>query len=162
MTRTLDLGCGLDPKNPFNLDEVFGIDIRESHNSNIKIADLNIEGIPFDSQFFDAVTAFDFIEHVPRILYAPKRIFPFINLMNEIHRVLKYGGFFLSYTPAFPQAPAWRDPTHVNIITEETFPQYFCEPEYTAKIYGFNGGFRLIEQYWHTNGIHLVTTMQKL
>jgi hypothetical protein len=35
MTRTLDLGCGLDLKNLFNLDEVFGIDIRESHNSNI-------------------------------------------------------------------------------------------------------------------------------
>jgi hypothetical protein len=78
-----------------------------------------------DGQFFDVVTAFDAIQRAPRILHAPKRIFPFVNFMNEIHRALKYGGFFLFYTPAFPQAPAWRDPAHVNIITGGTFLQYF-------------------------------------
>jgi hypothetical protein len=60
MTKTLDLGCGPNPKNIFSADEVFGIDVREDLNSNIKQADLAIEPIPFDSELFDFVTAHDF------------------------------------------------------------------------------------------------------
>lgn len=160
--RTLDLGCGLDPKNPFKAEEVFGIDIRTCSNPNVRVADLNIENIPFENNFFEFVTAFDFIEHVPRIIYAPNRRFPFIELMNEIHRVLKPGGSFFSLTPAFPRSPAWRDPTHVNIITEQTFPLYFCEPQNMAKIYGFKGKFEFASQNWHENKIHLITIIKKI
>jgi SAM-dependent methyltransferase len=124
-TKTLDLGCGDTPKNPFNMDEIYGVDIRKVPEKNILKADLAVERIPFDSDMFDAVSAFDFIEHVPRIIYNPKRRFCFVELMNEIYRVLKPGGRFFSFTPAFPAPAAWRDPTHVNIITEETFPLYF-------------------------------------
>lgn len=160
-TKTLDIGCGPNPKNPFQATEVYGIDIRESDNPNIIAADLNVENIPFDDEFFEYLTAFDFIEHIPRILYAPNRRFPFVELMNEIHRVLKPGGLFFSFTPAFPKAPAWRDPTHVNIITEETFPMYFCTPSCLAKIYGFEGSFQMVNQYWHENQIHLVSILRK-
>lgn len=45
--------------------------------------------------------------------------------MNEVHRVLKPNGIFLHQTPAYPSTVAFRDPTHVNIITEETIPHYF-------------------------------------
>lgn len=34
-TKTLDIGCGKVPKNPFFMDEVYGIDIREDIDSNI-------------------------------------------------------------------------------------------------------------------------------
>jgi SAM-dependent methyltransferase len=158
-TRTLDIGCGPNPKNPYGADEVYGIDIRSTSNSNIHTADLNVEPIPFEDSFFDYVSAFDFIEHVPRILYIPERKFPFVLLMNEIYRVLKSGGIFHSFTPAFPHAPAWRDPTHVNIITDETFPIYFCEPLNLASMYGFTGSFKLQEQSWQ--GVHLITTLIK-
>jgi hypothetical protein len=72
-TKTLDLGCGDTPKNPFNMDVVYGVDIRKVPEKNILKADLAVERIPFDSDMFDAVSAFDFIEHVPRIIYNPKR-----------------------------------------------------------------------------------------
>lgn len=160
MAKTLDLGCGAAPKNPLNADEVFGIDIRENKEKNIFQADLAVEKIPFDDNFFDCVTAFDFIEHIPRLIYAPDRRFSFVELMNEIHRVLKPGGVFLSLTPAFPHPPAWRDPTHVNIITEETFPYYFDDKNRWASIYGFNGFFQIVQQVWE--GINLKVTMRKV
>jgi SAM-dependent methyltransferase len=161
-TKSLDIGCGPEPKNPFSLKEVYGIDIREDIDNRIFRADLAIEPIPFEDNFFDGVSAFDFIEHVPRVIYMPGRRFCFVELMNEIHRVLKPGGRFLSFTPAFPASPAWRDPTHVNIITEETFPLYFDDKNRFAAIYGFNGFFRIESQSWHENKVHLITVMKKV
>jgi SAM-dependent methyltransferase len=162
MTKTLDIGCGKTPKNPFKMDQVYGIDIREDINEKIFRADLAIEPIPFEDEFFDVVSAYDFIEHVPRVIYMPHRRFCFVELMNEIYRVLKIGGKFLSFTPAFPAAPAWRDPTHVNIITEETFPLYFDYQNRLASMYGFNGYFEITGQRWHENKIHLITVMKKV
>ena len=42
MSKTLDLGSGPNPKNPFNADEVFGVDLgsRPDIKSNIVAADL--------------------------------------------------------------------------------------------------------------------------
>lgn len=160
MKKSLDLGCGINPKNPLNIEEVYGIDIRENIEKNIKMADLAIEPIPFDDGFFDCVTAFDFIEHIPRLIYAPSRRFCFVELMNEIHRVLKLNGLFLSSTPAFPHGSAWQDPTHVNIITEHTFPCYFDNVNRWASIYGFNGYFKIEEQVW--DGAHLRVAMRKV
>lgn len=161
-TKSLDLGCGGNPKNPFQCDEVFGIDILPSESKSILAADLAVEPIPFLSEQFDVVTAFDFIEHIPRIIYNPGRRFCFVELMNEIYRVLKPGGVFLSFTPAFPKAAAWRDPTHVNIITEETFPLYFDNLNRLASVYGFSGHFKIEDQKWHENNLHLVTLMRKV
>jgi SAM-dependent methyltransferase len=160
--KTLDLGCGATPKNPFNMEEVYGIDISSFGNEKIFKADLAIEPIPFDNDFFDGLSAFDFIEHIPRVIYRPDRRLCFVELMNEIYRVLKPGGLFFSFTPAFPAAAAWRDPTHVNIITEETFPLYFDNVNRLAGIYGFHGHFKIEEQKWHENKMHLITVMRKV
>ena len=142
--------------------EVFGVDLKENPNLQIRKADLAVEQIPFEDQFFDAVSAFDFIEHIPRLLYSPQRRYPFVELMNEIYRVLKPEGVLMSVTPAYPAGEAFRDPTHVNIITEETFPQYFDQNNRLAAMYGFNGYFQIIEQKWHENQTHLCTIMRKL
>lgn len=157
-TRSLDLGCGLRPKNFFNASLVYGIDNRDDVNERVHRADLILEPIPFADEFFDFVTAHDFLEHIPRLLYVPARKTPFVDLMNEIWRVLKPGGRFLSQTPAFPQPAAFTDPTHVNIITDQTFPIYFCGPLW-AKPYGFVGMFELIHQQW--NGPHLITVLER-
>jgi SAM-dependent methyltransferase len=153
-TKTLDLGCGANIRNPFGAKETFGVDIRSDLSQNIKQADLSAEAIPFNSNFFDFCTAFDVIEHIPRNSWANgKGRLAFLELMNEIHRVLKPGGLFLHSTPAFPSKQAFQDPTHVNIITEDTIPLYFCEPNNLAKGlgYGFHGSFELVEQRWVSN-----------
>lgn len=160
ITRTLDLGCGPQPNNKFDAIEVYGIDVRPDLGVNIRSCDLTVEDIPFESEYFDFVTAFDFIEHVPRVIYSPRRRNSFVELMNEIYRVLKVGGLFFSSTPAYPNPAAFQDPTHVNIITAETFPCYFDDTRRWAAMYGFKGAFQIHTQIW--NGQHLETAMKKI
>jgi SAM-dependent methyltransferase len=161
MTISLDLGCGPNPRNIFKADEVWGIDIRGYDDKpQIKVADLVVEPIPHADASVDFVTAHDFLEHIPRVLYMPQRRFPFVELMGEIWRVLKPGGRFFSFTPAYPHAAAFRDPTHVNIIAEDTFSLYFDDKNRYATMYGFKGAFQIIQQEWMAP--HLVTVMLKV
>lgn len=125
-------------------------------------ADVVVELTPFSDDFFNVISPYDFIEHIPRVIYAPSLIFPFVNLMDEIYRCLRPVGQFLSFTPSFPSPVAFQDPTHVNIITESTFPNYFCEPLLWAKMYGFFGKFNLSAQKWNKETTHLITVMKKL
>lgn len=158
MTKTLDLGCGSVPKNPFNADEQFGVDIVDFGNPNIRIADLTIDPIPFDDDSFDYVTGFDFLEHIPRVIYLGReRKQPFIDIMSEVWRVLKPGGTAYFCTPAVPHHEAFQDPQHVNYISTKSI-LYFIQPsEHTnwdqsmglCEQYGFTGRFELVNQYWH-------------
>lgn len=150
--KSLDLGCGSNPKNPFHADKIYGVDIREDLSENIKCVDLSIQGLPFESNSFDYCTAFDCIEHIPRIINTGERNrLSFLELINEVYRILKPGGLFLHRTPAYPSKEAFQDPTHVNIITEDTFPYYFCEPCSWASDYGFNGKFEMVSQKWESS-----------
>jgi hypothetical protein len=90
-TKLLDLGCGAQPKNLFGATEVYGLDIRTDLEQNMVRADLAIEGLPFPSDLINFVTAHDFIEQIPSVIYNPQRRNSFIELMNEIWRVLKVG-----------------------------------------------------------------------
>ena len=160
--NSLDLGCGVKPRNPFECENSYGLDLRDLEIENVVQADVVLDPIPFDDAFFDGISAFDFIEHIPRVLYAPGLRFPFVELMNEIHRCLKKGGRFVSFTPCFPSPVVFQDPTHVNIITEATFPKYFCEPALWAKMYGFKGKFKLQKQNWNKEKTHLITLLSKI
>lgn len=148
----LDLGCGSVPRNPYHQEQVVGVDIREESSLSISIQSVNyhqcnfvIEPLPFPDNHFDSLSAYDVIEHIPRQLHVTDRglIYPFINLMNEIHRVLKPGGLFLATIPAYPSSEAFQDPTHVNIITKNT-AQYFSGFNAPAAMYGFHGNFTII------------------
>lgn len=160
MTRSLDLGCGGALRNPFGADEVQGISPYPDTRQNVVTADLVVEPIPFADDSFDFITAHDFLQFVPRLVYAPTRRNAFIELMNEVARVLKPGGRFMSATPLYPDAQAMRDPAQVNVITEETFPLYFAEPNHWASAHGFKGtfGMRMHER----QGQQLVVVMEKL
>ena len=159
-TTALDLGCGSKPKNPFGADSVFGVDLYENISLGIKKADLILEDIPFEVNTIDYITAYDFLEHIPRIIYHPERRLAFVNLMSSIWRCLKVNGIFLTITPIFPFGQSFRDPTHVNYITTETFTLYFDDKNTWAKIYGFKGCFKVREQYLLQE--HLVTVLQKI
>lgn len=151
--KHLDLGCGTNPRNPYQADELFGLDIHPAVielGRNFKNANVAVDALPFEDRFFDSVSAFDLLEHIPRqaIDFQTCEVkLPFINLMSEIWRVLKPHGIFYAYTPAYPSTQAFQDPTHVNFITKETH-QYFCGDDAYAKRYGFKGQFALIEAQW--------------
>lgn len=156
---SIDLGCGVCPRNPYQASRVVGLDRCFSDASNLidhgeemsfVHADLFSSLIPFAEASASVVTAFDFIEHVPRVDLSRGVRYPFVDLMSDVHRVLIPGGYFFSKTPAYPFAQAFQDPTHVNIITENTFP-YFCAADGfhpQASIYGFRGRFKLLDQKW--------------
>jgi SAM-dependent methyltransferase len=157
-TSTLDLGCGTNPQNPFRAERVYGIDIRDNPSKYIKCADLTVEPIPFEDNAFDFITAFDIIEHIPRVIYAPNRRFPFVELMNEVWRTLKPNGYFLSHTPVYPYSAIFGDPTHVSVLTHETFA-YFDDVSRNAAMYGFKGSFKVVSE--HLIIPHLMSVLQK-
>lgn len=141
-----DLGCGPVPKNPFGASVCLGLDIVPYSKSGVARCALGFEPFPIESCTVDAFCSYDFLEHVPRHAWSEGRMFyPFIEVMNEIHRCLKPGGLLFSSLPCYPFAEAYADPTHVNIITEKTIPLYFCKPKSWAKIYGYSGCFDLLE-----------------
>lgn len=151
--RHLDLGCGKRPRNPYGRRELHGIDTRPAPahvDFQHRVANLTLEPIPYADASFGSVSAYDFIEHVPRIWPAADgqgTVFPFIRLMNEIWRVLVPGGRLYALTPAFPYPEAFTDPTHVNVITAGTH-EYFCGDAPLGRMYGFTGHFRLLRSEW--------------
>lgn len=151
--RHLDLGCGKFPRNPYARGQLCGVDIRamaDRPDFDYRVANLALQPIPYASDTFGSVSAYDFIEHMPRILMTPdggNTVFPFVQLMQEVWRVLAPGGLFYALTPAFPNTEAFTDPTHVNIITERTH-EYFCSDPPLARIYGFEGCFKVLRAQW--------------
>jgi SAM-dependent methyltransferase len=157
---SVDLGCGTRPRNPFQCEQGLGVDIRPSE----KVIHCNLAGgrLPFDTASLEAITAYDVLEHIPRVAsgtpdYEGNSIqFPFIGLMNEIHRCLKPEGVFFAAFPCYPWPMAFQDPTHVNIMTEDTIRLYFCGDQPWAKIYGFEGKFRLLDEGWVGSHFHVL------
>jgi SAM-dependent methyltransferase len=148
----LDLGCGKFPRNPYARGVLSGVDIRPlqaSDTFDYRIANLSLQPIPWPDDSFGSVSAFDFIEHVPRVLGDDRggTRFPFIEVMNEVWRVLAPEGLFYALTPAYPHAAAFTDPTHVNIITAKTH-EYFCGASPLGRIYGFRGRFEAQRVHW--------------
>lgn len=146
VTRHLDLGCGAFPRNPFGAIELHGIDIGDrviagATNVHFTKANLVFDPIPYPDGFFDFVSAYDFLEHMPRLICRNEATeFPFVRLMNEIFRVLKPGGELYAITPMYPKESAFVDPTHVNYIAKNTY-KYFVRPHLWASMYGFTGVF---------------------
>jgi ubiquinone/menaquinone biosynthesis C-methylase UbiE len=142
----------------------YGLDIIETENTTVKKCDLFVETIPFESDYFEYVTACDFIEHVPRVIYYKDKLFhPFIHVMNETYRVLKKDGKFFIKSPLFSSYNDffWTDPTHVNPLSLDIFLMHFCTVEEKipktpwAANYGFNGNFEVINvQFIESENFH--------
>ena len=158
----LDLGSGPSPNNLFHAKKLLGVDIRSYEvNSNVYKCDLSLDKLPFPDSHFDCITAFDLLEHIPRVNVKFNSVYnPFVELMNEIWRVLKDDGYFFACTPCFPMKEAFQDPTHVNIMTEDTVKMYFCN-NFWARIYGFEGSFEYINDGWK-NGTHHYFLIKKI
>lgn len=160
-TKALDLGSGIHPKNDFLASEIWSLDIVHSESPHHVVCDASSGRLPLENDSFELVTAYDFLEHIPRVaLINGKTTFPFIELMNEVSRILKPGGHFYSYTPVFPKKAAFQDPTHVNIMTKDTLKYYFSGTDPIARVYGFSGAFTLITSGW--KGSHHYCLLAKM
>ena len=152
---SVDLGCGRYPRNPLRAGKLVGVDIFQAGPSIGQISyeyrkAVPGEPIPILDNEADCVTAFDFLEHIPRWDRSlDGRISnPFIEIMNEIYRALKPNGIFIALTPCFPSPAAFGDPTHVNHISEGTY-EYFAKHNFANSLgYGFKGRFEVISVCW--------------
>ena len=147
-TSHLDIGCNSNPRNPFNASKLYGVDIidLETNDFNYHKCNLIYDALPFPDSSFESVSAFDFLQIVPRTAIVENNgVFPFIHVMNEIYRVLKPGGIFYAITPGYPRSEVFVDPTSVNFITKKTHT-YFISPKYKARMYGFKGKFKIIRK----------------
>lgn len=104
----LNIGCGThQPEGYINIDKNVDCDLN---------LDLEEASFPFGDGSVSEIAAFQVIEHISR-----KNLIP---LMNECHRVLEDGGKMLIEVPCYPSPHCFSDPTHVNVITTDTF-DYF-------------------------------------
>jgi len=159
----LDLGCGSNPHNPLDCKKLYGVDVRQDLDAaSVLAADLSSDKIPYEDGLFDCVSAFDFLEHIPRfrVTQDGDSRLSLVELINDVYRVLAPQGYFIHLTPAYPGPLAFRDPTHINFITDETFPLYFCGSAPWAEMYGFKGRFELVGQVWIRDA-WLLCVMQK-
>jgi len=160
-TIAVDIGCGPTPQNLFSADQVFGVDLIENEAANVRKARLGFEPMPFADGSIHYVTAYDLLEHIPRYGDLPEhRNTPFVYMMNEVYRVMKKGGIFLSSTPVYPFMRAFQDPTHNNVMTTETLRLYFSDQKIPiANHYGIDCDFKIL--YRKLFGQHLVAILQK-
>ena len=143
---SVDLGCGDKPRNPLRAQKLAGIDVvQQKSQSRGELFEFKLvfagQDLPFEDNSVDCVSAYDFLEHLPRTPLSPGDVGEFIRMMNEIYRILKPGGVLVAVTPYFPKKAAFTDPTHVNFITRDTH-LYFSGDAYAKSLgYGFEGSF---------------------
>lgn len=137
-----------------------------------KVVDVAVEPIPFEDSFFDEVEALHVLEHIPtQIRWRDEKgqwclRFARVELMREIHRVLKPGGTLFAATP-YDWPERWQDPTHVSVWTLETY-DYFCghwggnQPgQEQREAYGINFQFKRIWHEFDTRNHQLLVKLQK-
>ncbi|HEY3021519.1 MAG TPA: class I SAM-dependent methyltransferase [Solirubrobacteraceae bacterium] len=99
----LNLGCGTDIRRGYvNLDiaPLPGVDV---------VHDLGELPLPFPDAAFDEVNCKDILEHLD-----------YVDVLREIHRILRPGGRVVVEGPHFTAPAVWIDPTHRTAFSIET------------------------------------------
>jgi hypothetical protein len=130
----LDIGCGYNKEPGW-----VGMDIQDLPGVDI-VWDFNIHPFPLPDESVILAKCVHVIEHIPPVMIDPDRgtWFPFIEFMNEVWRILKPRHLFVIQVPFGMSQGYYQDPTHVNIINENTW-RYFdpLEAETGGGLYGF-------------------------
>ncbi|MCD4720406.1 MAG: class I SAM-dependent methyltransferase [Desulfobacula sp.] len=99
--KLLDIGCGngaytMHMASSFKSVEAIDIEPdrlkifrQENKLDNINIYNMSADEMDFNDETFDAITAIEVVEHVNNLA----------SVLNEVHRVLKKGGWFALTTP---------------------------------------------------------------
>lgn len=134
------------------------------------LVDVAVEPLPYPDETFSEVIASQLFEHIPNTIYwrengAFHRRWCRIELMREIHRVLKPGGILKASVPT--GWPEWaQDPTHTGCPWNREQFSYFCgmwggnKPgDFAHDSYGIDFEFELLRGDYE--GKHLIVEMRK-
>jgi SAM-dependent methyltransferase len=121
----IDLGCGENKHS----EDFIGVDFRKMKGVDV-VWDLEVFPFPFPDDCASLVVATHVLEHIQ----PHKGVF--IDFMNEVWRIMKYGGEFAFVVPYAGSPGYWQDPTHVNPINRVTL-SYFdpLDPKYKGQLY---------------------------
>jgi SAM-dependent methyltransferase len=117
----IDLGCGHNKRRG-----AWGFDCRKQAGVDA-VCDIELP-LPLKNESADEVHLSHVVEHVRNVLA----------FMEEVYRICKPGAHVHVVVPYYTSRGAFRDPTHVRYITEDTF-QYFEQPA----DYGVRTNFRI-------------------
>ncbi len=115
--RELLIGCGanwgkqLTVNGHSEWDDLVTLDCEVSHEPDV-LHDLDQLPYPFADNEFDAIHAYEVLEHCGR--QGDWRFF--FGQWSEFHRILKPGGYFVGTVPLPESVWAWGDPSHTRII----------------------------------------------
>lgn len=135
----LDIGCG-ERKVP----GAIGVDRRVCKGVAV-VCDIE-SGLPFRTDSADAVYLRHIIEHIRDL----------VGFMEDLYRVCRPGALVYVEAPYYSSRGAFRDPTHVHFISEDTF-QYFEYPaDYDSRTnfrierirYDYRRPFRYFPEYF--------------
>lgn len=126
----LDLACGRSCRDGYvGLDRVPGPGVSLVH-------DLTVRPWPVETDGVSEARAWHIVEHLVDL----------VGFMEEAYRVLMPGGFLHIACPYYSHTRAWRDPTHVRGINQDTF-FYFDKTKVSSlgiQQYGFQCDFELV------------------
>lgn len=132
--KELLLGCGSRRDKIFKQDgygewdDLVTLDHNEDHRPDV-VWDLRHIRLPFDDDTFDALHAYEVLEHIGRQGDADT----FLGQFSEYWRILKPNGHFFATVPNWRSMWAWGDPSHTRIITDGTLV-FLCQEEYKKQI----------------------------
>ncbi len=140
----VDIGCGGNKQGK----AWFGIDYRAMPGVDL-VQDLEKFPWAVPSESFNTAVASHVVEHID-----PSHGI-FISFMNEAWRILKPEGEFIIGAPYATSMGMFRDPTHCNFITEETF--CYFDPEdvfYRGELYKVYNPlpWKVKVNTWHVTG----------
>jgi SAM-dependent methyltransferase len=113
------------PRNPFRAQKLTCIDVNADASNQKMLVITPGSRLPFPNETFSSVSAYDVLEHLPRVSQTGNA---FVFYMNELCRVLKPGGMTVFVFPSFPHRHAFSDPTLVNFITKDTVNSFLATP----------------------------------
>jgi SAM-dependent methyltransferase len=134
MPRDLLIGCGSSRERRFSLNgrtewgELTTLDNVSLHNPDV-LHDLRDPELPFDTNEFDEIHAYEVLEHIGSQGDAELLFRQF----SEYWRILKPDGLFCATCPSWRSIWAWGDPSHSRIISSATLV-FLNQPEYTKQV----------------------------
>lgn len=128
------LGCGasrikkVTPDGDWNWHNLVTLDFNNDHKPDV-VHDLNIIPLPFEDEYFDAIYAFEVLEHI-----GTQGDFKlFFNQFSDFYRMLKPNGFICGTSPLPNNAWTYGDPGHTRQISRESF-HFLDQTNYTNEI----------------------------